>query len=532
MVSHATVLRGLDGPSALPLIVKRVDEDFINGIMRDAASPHLSKLLATRATDMDKAGTLRLFQPVHRVFNLVVVEALCATPGEPRLAREKITSAGAVIRRVRSSPGSGPFGEGWMVGADGPVGWRRINSASESHLDPDPELRHLPDQGNAAINRLVHDVVKKTEYGEEVVTLFVAPDEVCAATGKTLLFGLVPTASDETGEALPVEDPYNDSEIDNMLPRFLRAGIAPTIDAIANQWFTYEQAEAVIKASGHEFSDAASPPDDVPTSSDSQSVRAAKQMHGFVAMLKVLAIQLDAFGDGADAKKLRELLSQFSVDGRPADQLLADAATALVLEPGTGRSVLVPSDWPAVSVKLAERIRTQFRKMLAARFSAFTPRATRFDDPNAQFQIHPFIRVRSEDDCPDQLVWSKPSARYQVAPWFDNSSTAPTLVRLPALDRQSIKKLKPNVAFVVPKSLMNLLSCNSPKDFMDGKGKDCGNVGLDWICGFNIPIITLCAFIVLNIFLTLFNIIFFWLPFIKICFPIPSKLKELASPET
>ena len=36
-------------------------------------------------------------------------------------------------------------------------------------------------------------------------------------------------------------------------------------------------------------------------------------------------------------------------------------------------------------------------------------------------------------------------------------------------------------------------------------------------------LITICAFIVLNIFLSLLNIIFFWLPFVKICVPFPRK---------
>jgi hypothetical protein len=86
---------------------------------------------------------------------------------------------------------------------------------------------------------------------------------------------------------------------------------------------------------------------------------------------------------------------------------------------------------------------------------------------------------------------------------------------------------------VVPKSLFCMLQRNSPKDLLAGNGKECNDgmlaSGVDWICGFNIPIITLCAFIILYVFLTLLNIIFFWLPFVRICFPIPRSVsKELA----
>jgi hypothetical protein len=46
---------------------------------------------------------------------------------------------------------------------------------------------------------------------------------------------------------------------------------------------------------------------------------------------------------------------------------------------------------------------------------------------------------------------------------------------------------------------------------------------LGMICSFSIPIITLCAFIVLMIFIQLLNIVFWWLPFLKICLPIPVR---------
>jgi hypothetical protein len=43
------------------------------------------------------------------------------------------------------------------------------------------------------------------------------------------------------------------------------------------------------------------------------------------------------------------------------------------------------------------------------------------------------------------------------------------------------------------------------------------------ICSLSIPIITLCAFIVLMIFLSLLNIVFWWMAFFKICLPIPVR---------
>jgi hypothetical protein len=41
------------------------------------------------------------------------------------------------------------------------------------------------------------------------------------------------------------------------------------------------------------------------------------------------------------------------------------------------------------------------------------------------------------------------------------------------------------------------------------------------ICSLSIPIITICALILLLIIVNLLNIVFWWLPYFKICFPIP-----------
>ena len=89
-------------------------------------------------------------------------------------------------------------------------------------------------------------------------------------------------------------------------------------------------------------------------------------------------------------------------------------------------------------------------------------------------------------------------------------------------DREMLKKLVPNIAFTVPASLQNLLA-GDPLDLMEGKKPADSGLKLGWICSFNIPIITICAFIVLNIFLSLFDLFFRWMMFIKICIPFPKK---------
>ena len=50
------------------------------------------------------------------------------------------------------------------------------------------------------------------------------------------------------------------------------------------------------------------------------------------------------------------------------------------------------------------------------------------------------------------------------------------------------------------------------------------NDGLDigMICSLSIPIITICALILLIIIVLLFDLIFHWIPFFITCFPIPN----------
>ena len=73
----------------------------------------------------------------------------------------------------------------------------------------------------------------------------------------------------------------------------------------------------------------------------------------------------------------------------------------------------------------------------------------------------------------------------------------------------------------MPPAIANLLK-GDMKKLAEGEGSTDG-LQIGWLCSFSIPFITICAFIVLNIFLSLFDIIFRWMMFIKVCIPIPKK---------
>jgi hypothetical protein len=61
------------------------------------------------------------------------------------------------------------------------------------------------------------------------------------------------------------------------------------------------------------------------------------------------------------------------------------------------------------------------------------------------------------------------------------------------------------------------------KKLLDGSVGDGDSLGFGEICSFSIPIISICALLVLMIFVSLLNIVFWWIPFLKICLPVPEE---------
>jgi len=120
---------------------------------------------------------------------------------------------------------------------------------------------------------------------------------------------------------------------------------------------------------------------------------------------------------------------------------------------------------------------------------------------------------------------SDPSRPFQLASFFDPDAPArPLQVALPIdTTPAALRKYDKGVAFMISDQLGKQISrVKGLKQLMEGDLAAPNGLGLGMICSFSIPIITICAFIVLMIFLILLNIIFWWLPFFRICFPLPT----------
>ena len=506
MVTHDVLLRGAafaGGPA--PVILQRTDDDFLTNILRDAATDAgRTAIAATVATAPagSRSGRLKLFQPVHQTFHVVLLEAACDVVGQPRLDPRSIDSMGIVIRRVVPRPGRDGR-EAWLQAGRKLRAWQEVAGELED-ADPDSARRPLARAGHPEIDRrlaLLRLAAGEEALAETVAPLFLAPPEVCRALNRTLLYGLVPLASAERSDA-PTESGY-------------------TADIVARRLPTYFKAAAHTRA--------------VPRAGQAIDLGAADDpaLQDYISMLAQLLFEFEAFGDTPTGRSamaaLNAILLPYAQSNgiqttealRPAGVELQRAAALLVQrQPATIR---MPLRWPAVTAAQAQAITTAMTDSARARFAAarasgFVTGPTRYEDAAAIYRLRAFVRVKRPDGCPPKLYWSAYSRDFRIAPWYDNNPAAvPAQVVIPEI--RDMSRIKPNVTFKVPESIFNVLERNKK---LDGLGRPgVPEIGLGWICGFNIPIITLCAFIVLNIFLQLFNIIFSWLFFVKICIPFP-----------
>jgi hypothetical protein len=495
---HKALLR----PLAPSLIVTADEQDFVAAVLADLVAPDWSERLRARGAQRNK-GVLALSQPVHRKFNLVLLEAVCDIAGGPRLDPRKIKGAGLVLRRVAKPRGL----QGWMSAGPARRGWLTLGSEA---ADPDPAFREAPRSGHAEIDGLLAGMRTGEALTEQAFPLFVAPPDVCGALGKTVLYGVAPVTSGEYSET-PSARPDYAAEAQ---------GDGGVLDAHLSAYFRPPDGGLPLPMQG------------APLKKEWVDDPAAQS---FVTFLHQLATECGAFGSSPQAAAMMSILSGVSLQFQggptptmPANQFLETAARIILEGEGNAAGLWMPSLWPAIDGRLKQAA----YDAMSARFAEVASKAGKFDEQGRLYSLRAFIRVACKRDCPPKLVWSGASEAFSILPWWAGASP-PVKVPLPDMtDRALLKSLKPGVAFELPISLTNFLDQDLSK-FLGGAKLDDGSsgaapgagssLGIAWVCSFSIPIITICAFIALNIVLKLLNIVFRWQPFFKICLPIPKR---------
>jgi hypothetical protein len=142
----------------------------------------------------------------------------------------------------------------------------------------------------------------------------------------------------------------------------------------------------------------------------------------------------------------------------------------------------------------------------------------------------------------DPPVVSAPTAPFQMAGFFDPDAPArPVRIALPIdTSPAGLRKFDKNTAFMISDMLCgqiervkgmtlgdlirSVLPWPLHKDLSVPDGGPCksgGGLEVGMICSLSIPIITICALLLLFIIVFLLDIIFRWAPFFFICFPLP-----------
>ncbi|WP_138469272.1 hypothetical protein [Poseidonocella sp. HB161398] len=472
---------------------------LVEDLYADLRAEDWRERLGARA-DLERRGGVPLVdQGVHRKAVLVLLEAACLVPGFPRLDPAKVTQAAMVVRREKDG-----VTEGWLSDArDRPLGWKPLPPealGALSDYDPDRVQRRARLTGANPVLRRKETLTGDSEgITETVHPLFAIPPDIAAQLGRSLWFAVLPTGSRAIAPVEAPPPPFEESDTGERMPNLLRHErnanpLPPTGSTITLAAFRAASGDPALDG-----------------------------VAGLRSTLAWLAQETGVFTGEPYAAELKAQLGAVALEGGGTlFGWLEGAHAALVLRSdGAGDSVQTPESWPAISETRFKALRAASFAAMAARWSLLSPAVSRFGPVGDRYSLRCFLRLDDCPGCPPRMLWSPLSRSYTIRPWYESGGAPPAQIELPSLTPEALKNIKPDVAIKVPPEIQKFMDKLNMQDLLDGKRNENTSISFGMICGFSIPIITICAFIVLSIFLSLLNLLFFWLPFIKICIPYP-----------
>jgi len=242
---------------------------------------------------------------------------------------------------------------------------------------------------------------------------------------------------------------------------------------------------------------------------------------------------------------LESTTAQYSSSPAPPDPVWPskmDVPALASVQVITAASPASPTMTAMTRAAARDDVQRELVKALPASASRVPPRAaslasaTPFESP--WFTIRcVFERPRCAALSPP--VVSEPTAAFQFASFFDADAPArPIRVTMPAdTTPAGLRKFDKNTAFIMSDVLcgqlngidgitlgdlvLSVLPWPFHKKLSVGQGGGLAPCPEGRVCSFSIPIITLCALILLIVMVKLLDTLFFWLPFFRVCFPLP-----------
>lgn len=500
-----------DGPDfQRPRLVEYTTDDFVESFLEMLAGTGSTtpSALAT-LTPADGSGTASepfvLYRPVHQRYYLVVGSLVCRQIGLPdRAVTPRRDRMSFVVRRLTAGGGE----EAWLPAssewtpADHP---ERLVSGEEQHPMHSEPIAAVADGPAASLLGLDGPGRRTLHYGYIPVAGNAAQPQPLADPVAALATETAGTVGDDPRLMefrLRVAGPWRDIGV-KAKPPFNLDVSTPSLYLLLDlrdwlQTYLPEVLDALLDGTT------------LPAGSKAEAVRAKLD----------ISIQVDA-GTKQLGDVLGDLAGYASLVHGVGDQ---PASTYDVSTPPGGLPQFVDdlagtgsSDGGLVVDALTDSARPAGTTVLPVELAGQV--VARVDDP-AQGDRHVIRLVYEHDPC--NPVVSKPSAVVRFAGTYDPDAPArPVRIELP--DPKHLRRFNRGVAVDVPPSLRRMLDSVTPKILKEEGLGTPGGWSLGMICSFSLHIIMLVAFIVMFIFLILLNIVFWWLPFLKVCFPVPRK---------
>ncbi|VUD62974.1 hypothetical protein TDB9533_03149 [Thalassocella blandensis] len=521
-------------------LLRYLDADFVNRFRQEVQSQDFSSTAFSEWVEeekhsrFDKKPVLRL--PSHRTFHIVCCEVVCNRFGLPALDPARITSAGFVIRRRQNGKE-----QAWTLENGEALGW--ITASSEMR-DPDLDRR-------LCSNGVLHARSDKPSYsGEQVHPLHVVNSHDEKGKRHTLLFGYLPLGgfyyervANKTIDESSFSQVSNYMESSLPWPFGYRGGRGyswhnahsaqitdgvptPAMFELLRMWITrYHLGKANVADNTKletitrqlQFVDETKVPKTV-QQAEYGSLQAL--IYKSFAKFSLLDYLRECYAKDENNPLIRWVVQQ--------EEKLASNPTAKLSRLPNSNGIgtiqfglkVLASDAEEIRHALNQRFRSQ---TLAKTKEIPLPKFGQQEDD--VFEIVPFVRSLN-DVGKEQIQWAESDTRsfkFRVAAPFDPEASRPSLIQMPSM-RDLKRGLAKGASILTPGDTFDMInSLNKDKGVSPDLVKNTSNngLGLQWICSFSLPVITIVAMILLMIMISLLNIIFFWLPWVRICLPFP-----------